>query len=263
MVNWLTEQEFNKKWEENHKPKKEFMTPAIAIKLNLQDIEKLADTDVFIDEIEGIGTGHYWTGEIDGALFSIEVVELIPNIATIYLPKSENIFRNWEFIKICNKLFDNCTSKIIWILSKEDGDYSLFYKKSEVTYCIYTSTTEKSAEKLMNYLQENGCTLFMSVALTDHHFNNWSAYCKGETGCYYSCRETTEKYAVSKKPLSEWRIVSCASTGTKKWVVWRQDDNGNKFRIKDFEYEVDANFLVLEFETKGHKQTYWREKLQG
>lgn len=261
MVTWLTQEEFEKKWEEKHKPKNEFMTYAITLNFNYQDIVNYTDTEVVKNEIDGIGTGYYWTGEIDGVLFSIEAVEHRLDIITIYLPKIEDLYSSWKFIKICEHLFDNCISKITWVVGKEDGLHSLFYKESDVTYCLYAGCDEEGAESLMHYLRDNGNTRLMSVALTDHHFESWSAYCKGETGCYYSLREVTEKYATSKRPLTDWRIVSCSSTGVKKWAVWRQDDNGNKFHIQDFEYEVDANFKVLEFEAKGHKQTYWRQIL--
>ena len=261
MIDWLTEQEFSKKWEEKHKLNKEFMTRAISLNFNYKDIDDFANTEAFIDEIEGIGTGHYWMGEIDGNLFSIEALENNFKSISIYLPKTQELSKGWQFIKICALLFGNCISKITWILSRGGGQHSLFYKESQVTYCLCAAYSELEAESLMKFLQENGNTLMMCVALTDHHFENWSAYCKGETGCYYSLREATERYAVSKRPLSNWRIVSCSSTSIKKWAVWRQDDNGNKFHIQDFEYEVDANFKVLEFEEKGHKQTYWREKI--
>lgn len=41
------------------------------------------------------------------------------------------------------------------------------------------------------------------------------------------------------------------------WSVWRQDDNGNVFLVKDGLTEVDALRMVRDFERKGHKQTYW------
>jgi len=48
-----------------------------------------------------------------------------------------------------------------------------------------------------------------------------------------------------------------------KWALWRQDDNGNKFHIKDFENESEADSKALEFEARGHKQTYWVEKIKS
>ncbi len=48
------------------------------------------------------------------------------------------------------------------------------------------------------------------------------------------------------------------------WSVWRQDDNGNIFLVRDSLTEPDARKLVHELEEEGHKQTYWvKENRQG
>lgn len=44
------------------------------------------------------------------------------------------------------------------------------------------------------------------------------------------------------------------------WSVWRQDDNGNVFLVKNGLTEIDALRLVREFEAKGHKQSYWAKE---
>ncbi len=41
------------------------------------------------------------------------------------------------------------------------------------------------------------------------------------------------------------------------WSVWRQDENGNVFLIKYGLTETDAQMLVRDLESGGHKQTYW------
>ena len=46
-----------------------------------------------------------------------------------------------------------------------------------------------------------------------------------------------------------------------KYSVWRQDDNGNIFLLKDSLTETDALRLVREYEKKGHKQTYWAKEI--
>ncbi len=46
-----------------------------------------------------------------------------------------------------------------------------------------------------------------------------------------------------------------------KFSVWRQDDNGNIFLVKDRLTEIDALRLVREYERKGHKQTYWAKEI--
>ncbi|MFK3983864.1 hypothetical protein ACI2K4_26220 [Micromonospora sp. NPDC050397] len=45
---------------------------------------------------------------------------------------------------------------------------------------------------------------------------------------------------------------------TPMWTVWRQDDNGNRFRMSDHEDRIEALARVLTFEAGPvHKQTYW------
>lgn len=41
------------------------------------------------------------------------------------------------------------------------------------------------------------------------------------------------------------------------WRVWREDDNGNRFLVRDAMSEAAAHELVRHFEDLGHKQTYW------
>jgi hypothetical protein len=42
-----------------------------------------------------------------------------------------------------------------------------------------------------------------------------------------------------------------------RWTVWRTDDNGNTFVVRDRLERADAERLVVELTARGHKQTYW------
>ncbi len=44
---------------------------------------------------------------------------------------------------------------------------------------------------------------------------------------------------------------------TEDWCVVRLDDNGNEFIVKSGLSFETATSLAREFESKGHKQTYW------
>ena len=44
------------------------------------------------------------------------------------------------------------------------------------------------------------------------------------------------------------------------WELWRQDDNGNRFRIARFASRAAADAEQRRFEALGHKQTYWVER---
>ncbi len=43
------------------------------------------------------------------------------------------------------------------------------------------------------------------------------------------------------------------------WSLYRIDDNGNKFLVKTFSDKSEAEGLLHDFESKGHKQTFWIE----
>ncbi|GID91499.1 SPOR domain-containing protein [Amorphoplanes digitatis] len=42
-----------------------------------------------------------------------------------------------------------------------------------------------------------------------------------------------------------------------RWIVWRQDDNGNRFEVARRESRAEAEDLAATMETRGHKQLYW------
>ncbi|HST58007.1 MAG TPA: SPOR domain-containing protein [Longimicrobium sp.] len=48
--------------------------------------------------------------------------------------------------------------------------------------------------------------------------------------------------------------------GREAWELWRQDDNGNRFRITRFATEAQADAEKRRFEALAHKQIYWVER---
>jgi UDP-N-acetyl-2-amino-2-deoxyglucuronate dehydrogenase len=44
------------------------------------------------------------------------------------------------------------------------------------------------------------------------------------------------------------------------WTVYRIDDNGNTFVVRERLTRDEAKRLVVEFEARGHKQMYWAEE---
>jgi hypothetical protein len=43
----------------------------------------------------------------------------------------------------------------------------------------------------------------------------------------------------------------------RRWVVWRQDDNGNRFEVNRYESRAEAEEVAATMEARGHKQIYW------
>jgi hypothetical protein len=45
-----------------------------------------------------------------------------------------------------------------------------------------------------------------------------------------------------------------------RWIVWRQDDNGNRYEVGRKDSRADAEELAALMEARGHKQLYWVAK---
>ncbi len=50
---------------------------------------------------------------------------------------------------------------------------------------------------------------------------------------------------------------------TEKWRLMRLDDNGNEFEVQRYDDRSAADKACLEFERRGHKQTYYVTKPEG
>jgi hypothetical protein len=51
-------------------------------------------------------------------------------------------------------------------------------------------------------------------------------------------------------------------TGLPGWRLLRLDDNGNSFVVADYQTHSEALDAQRHYEKKGHKQTYWVEKIE-
>lgn len=51
-------------------------------------------------------------------------------------------------------------------------------------------------------------------------------------------------------------------TDLKKWKLLRLDDNGNSFVVAEYKTHSEAQDAQRSYEKKGHKQTYWVEKIE-
>jgi hypothetical protein len=45
--------------------------------------------------------------------------------------------------------------------------------------------------------------------------------------------------------------------------VWRQGDDGNSFLVQDGLTEAEADEMVAELESRGHKQLYWKARARA
>ncbi len=49
------------------------------------------------------------------------------------------------------------------------------------------------------------------------------------------------------------------SSDGRTWSVWREDDNGNRFRVRDGLTADEAQKTAKDLTLRGHKQRYWAE----
>ncbi|ATL30207.1 SPOR domain-containing protein [Streptomyces formicae] len=45
------------------------------------------------------------------------------------------------------------------------------------------------------------------------------------------------------------------------WLVIRQDDNGNRYRVGRYATKAEAQKIADSLDDRGHQQLYWIEKL--
>ncbi len=51
-----------------------------------------------------------------------------------------------------------------------------------------------------------------------------------------------------------------SDTAAGSFAVWRTDDNGNSFVVRERLTHAEAERVVSEFTARGHKQYYWIER---
>ncbi|WP_443075060.1 SPOR domain-containing protein [Streptomyces sp. NBC_01435] len=51
------------------------------------------------------------------------------------------------------------------------------------------------------------------------------------------------------------------SSATLPWLVIRQDDNGNRYRVGRYATEGEAQKIADKLDEHGHKQLYWVEQV--
>ncbi|MGW7818250.1 SPOR domain-containing protein [Streptomyces puniciscabiei] len=45
------------------------------------------------------------------------------------------------------------------------------------------------------------------------------------------------------------------------WIVIRQDDNGNRYRVGRYATRAEAQKIADSLDDRGHKQLYWVERI--
>jgi hypothetical protein len=61
----------------------------------------------------------------------------------------------------------------------------------------------------------------------------------------------------SDQPAAEVETGPVGGGRPDRWIVWRQDENGNRFEVAQRQSRAEAEKLAAMMEMRGHKQTYW------
>ena len=268
-MHWLSLDEFMGRWNKRHKPNKEGMVQSICIDVGYQELEAMIPVSGDKEYLDGLGEALLWYGEADGELFSIESMVMEgSNISTILVPTDMGLISdNWECIKALEYFPVSLVNKVQWIKGSGSGAFSVFYKDDQVVRQVYSGASQSSAELLKEYLESNGSPLTLCVAETESYNDTWIGVringSDHNVMCRYQRRDTTEDFVAAKKlkdPESSFMSKCEGLKCTNSWVVFRQDDHGNRFHMQDYQFHVDAVFCALEYEAKGHHQTYCVER---
>jgi hypothetical protein len=73
-------------------------------------------------------------------------------------------------------------------------------------------------------------------------------------------KRLAEGSAHVRRPSTSDREHAGLATPVASWVVYRQDDNGNRFEVRSCASRDEAFEVARELETRGHKQLYWVER---
>ncbi|SCE56792.1 hypothetical protein GA0115234_1127231 [Streptomyces sp. DvalAA-43] len=57
------------------------------------------------------------------------------------------------------------------------------------------------------------------------------------------------------------RATMSDNSATLPWLVIRQDDNGNRYRVGRYATEGEAQKIADKLDEHGHKQLYWVERV--
>jgi predicted dehydrogenase len=113
------------------------------------------------------------------------------------------------------------------------------------------------AEDRAAFARVNGTSHYHALQISDFLRairENRAPLVTGESG-----RAVVELFSAIYQSSRERRAVPLGGY-TDRWAVWRTDDTGNTFLVRDGLPEADARRVAAEFEARGHKQTYFVEK---
>ncbi|MBM3980700.1 MAG: Gfo/Idh/MocA family oxidoreductase [Planctomycetes bacterium] len=129
----------------------------------------------------------------------------------------------------------------LWTVPGEDSQLAAFQAEDRAAFGRVDATTHYHALQIRDFLG----------AVRD----NRSPLVPAEAG-----RAVVELFSAIYQSSKENRAIALPMLLEEKWTVWRTDDTGNTFLVRGNLTREEALRTVAEFESRGHKQTYFAER---
>lgn len=268
-MKWLNSEAFNKEWVERYKPCGMGVVDTVWLNLSSDYLLSLIPFEAKSVQIDGLGDAFEWYLDTDEHLVIIRSMIDAEGMTTLLFPMSlKEDTDSWDYLQVLEIFSDNLFQAVRWIRTVSNGGYSIFYRENGIVESMFRNVTKENAESLLKYLISKGSELLMVVASDELFYEDWTGY-KLESGkenivCSYSCRSAVDSVIADyrkRNPTITYLIKPREIQEAVHWKLCRLDDNDNKFEIRKYKYEVDARLDALEYERKGHKQTYWAEPI--
>jgi len=269
-MNWLKPKEFFELWEKRYKPKGLFFDCFAWFNIDSDDMVSKIPANPGEESIDGLGEAFEWYAEIGDRLVIIRTMIGSEGSTSVSIPMDiKQTNDDWRALKVLESLPFNMLHKLSWVRSQGNGDYSLFYRMKGVTYSVFSNTSKDNSEELKNYLESRNHTLLMGTALTESFNDVWAGY-REQNGkkvcvCRYGDRSSVDLFLyedqIKNKEYKYEMVCEGSAQETEKWGLFRLDDNDNTFLMQKFNYHVDARMEEIEYQAKGHHQTYWVENV--
>ena len=130
----------------------------------------------------------------------------------------------------------------LWTVPGEEGQLAGFQASDRAAFARVNATTHYHALQIADFL----------AAVRE----NRPPLVTGEAG-----RDVVELFSAIYQSSRERRAVTLPMARPEEtWAVWRTDDTGNTFAVRERLTHAEALQVVAEFEARGHKQTYYAER---
>jgi hypothetical protein len=163
-MEWLRQEEFTNKFEENYRLKGICLTDSFASDRSFSELSEilLISFSYNIDEDDGLGFRNMWFGSVNKLLFTITCFQ--NNYSTISFREKDKTSEKyqWSFLENFIDLPHQILNRISWIRDdyriirnfKAEAKCSIFFKSTHsVVFEVYKGASEIEAQELLYFLR--------------------------------------------------------------------------------------------------------------